>query len=362
MSNSSLNLPPNKSFSWKTVHRCIAGALAVAILALVAYFAFFAAASNVGEPNAGANSSKVLKGVALTAGLVAGAAPTAPVLEPSPVALTITVPPARTPVVQPTVVPKPVPSVTRPAAAASIQPAGPEVGTNNGVGYFDMQCIKNRNADHSPHPFCLLHSREGFSGTVAMSCPVTGPGVSCRFTPSLVTVAPGPSGGNTHVSIDWAQAADGDQDFVIQASSGNLTRSAPMSYIKGDYPQPAPTQTLPNGEPDYSAVPHVLFSCDRPAGERIVVTKGETIAIACTVTSHLGFSERMDMACPATYFSCTPNPPQVTPPPNGSVQAVYSLHFPEVYGFNDIDVRLFPSRNNVHSEPSYIDYKFFVHG
>ena len=361
MNNSWLTLSPNKSLHRKTAQICIAGALAVATLAVVVYFAFFAAASNGGESNTGANSSKFLTGVAQAAGLAAGEVPTPPILEPSPVAVTITVPPAPAPVVQPKVA-KAAPSVTKPPAAASIQPAGPEVGTNNGVGYFDMQCIKNRNSDNSPHPFCLLHSREGFSGTVAMSCPVTGPGVSCRFTPSLVTVAPGLSGGNSHVALDWAQAADGDQDFVIQGSSGSLTRSAPMSYIKGDYPKPAPAQTLPNGEPDYSAVPHVLFSCDRPAGERIVVTKGDTVSITCTVTSHLGFSERMDMACPATYFSCTPNPPQVTPPPNGSVQAVYSLHFPEVYGFNDIDVRLFPSRNNVHSEPSYIDYKFFVHG
>jgi hypothetical protein len=37
------------------------------------------------------------------------------------------------------------------------------------------------------------------------------------------------------------------------------------------------------------------------------------------------------------------------------------MRAPENYGFTETTLRLFPSRSNVHSEPSYLDYTFFVH-
>jgi hypothetical protein len=191
-----------------------------------------------------------------------------------------------------------------------------------------------------------------------MSCPVTGPGVFCRFHKPLLTVRPG-QGDASDLTLDWAQAADGDQDFVIRASSGSLFRDAPMSYIKGDFPQPAPTKRLPNGEPDYSETPHVLFSCDRPSDVRIPARRGEPVTITCTVTSYLGFSARMDMICAAaTGLSCTANPPRVTPPPNGSVQTVYTVVFPENYNVWSGTIRIYPYRDSIYSEPSYIDYAF----
>ncbi|MEX2552109.1 MAG: hypothetical protein WD627_03795 [Actinomycetota bacterium] len=225
-------------------------------------------------------------------------------------------------------------------------------------GHFILNCFKFSVLDGIPRGECNAGTQDGFAGRVNLSCTNHDPGLQCRFDTAFLDVAPNKIV-KTHFTLDWPSLIDGqDYDLVVQGSAGTQSESIPLTFTKADVAKPAPAARLPNGDFDYSAEPHIRFSCDRPTETPIKLLSGESTTVTCTVSSYLGFTNRVTIDC-ATAFGglgpkCTPDQPYVVPPPDGSVPVVITISIPpneipgKYYG-NTFSIYAF--RNNVFTEP-----------
>ena len=328
---------------WSALHACLAATACLIALGLFAYTLVAPA-----KPNSSATEGSGSKTVERSA---QSAFSNGTAVEPEQQAASAPTP------AQPSTAPSPI-TVARVAPASANAPAQP-APTRNTKGFFELSCFRITTMDGTPLGSCRVWNQAGFTGTVTLTCVDHAPDLKCRFnTPALDLT--GRIAAETQFTIDTPRAS-GDLDFVVKATSGSLTQTFGLFLTKGEPPKEAPAASLPNGEPDYSNEPHIKLACDRPTDAPIHLLPGESESIACTVSSHLGFSNRVTMDCPTSPgITCSPDQPAVTPPPDGSVTVLFTISIPAGFPpgtFDGAGVALMAFRNNVYTEPGRISYR-----
>jgi trimeric autotransporter adhesin len=151
---------------------------------------------------------------------------------------------------------------------------------------------------------CTVSSANGFGSEVSLACGPLPADATCRFEPPSVTPEPSGSAASTLTVTVAATTPGGTSALQVSATSGALTRTAPLSLAV--------------------LVPGFTVSCTPPG---FSVIQGQSASATCTVTSQNTFSAPVDLACAnlpagaACSFSATP----VTPPSNGAVTSTLTV-------------------------------------
>jgi hypothetical protein len=248
-----------------------------------------------------------------------------------------------------------VPAAVEPAATAPAAAPAPPV-----VGDISVRCtpgvIPFSENDSGDVNTCTVASLGGFAGTVSLSCSGLAPRIGCRFSPSAVQLSPG-STSTSRLVVDWERAAPGSHDFKVIGTSGPLTGSFDFSFTQADPSASAPPPRDYTAE-DYAGRPFATIACNPPPGAAIALERGQSTSITCTFTSVGGFSQAVLMDC-TSQLNCVANPSTVTPPPNGSVQVVYTISVPDGYQpplEESPNVAIIPFRNELFVDPGRLDY------
>jgi hypothetical protein len=116
-----------------------------------------------------------------------------------------------------------------------------------------------------------IASQDGFSGTVALSCPPTYGAGSCSITPTSVSTFPA----TASLVINGTSFTPGNYQLTVQGSSGIVTHSAAIAFSVGDYQLtgPATLSGVPGGRVTanlsfaslFSYSGHVNATCDTTA-------------------------------------------------------------------------------------------------
>jgi hypothetical protein len=151
---------------------------------------------------------------------------------------------------------------------------------------------------------CTVTSTNGFSSEVGLACGGLPADAACSFDP--VSVTPDANGSATStLTVSVAATTPGGTAAVqVSATSGGLTRVAPLSLAV--------------------LVPGFTVACAPPS---FSVIQGQSTTTTCTVASQNTFSAPVDLACAnlpagaACSFSASP----VTPPSNGTISSALTL-------------------------------------
>ncbi|MCI0417574.1 plastocyanin/azurin family copper-binding protein [bacterium] len=143
---------------------------------------------------------------------------------------------------------------------------------------------------------------EGFNSNVDLDCTGLPTGITCGFNPDPVV----PTGSSTltvNVDISVPEAV---YNFQITGTDSSLTRTFDMSI-------------------NVTTAQDFQLSCNPTS---VTANRGSSGTTTCTVTSINSYNTPVDLACSGlpTNVTCTFNPPQVMPPPNGSIDSILTVN------------------------------------
>jgi len=141
----------------------------------------------------------------------------------------------------------------------------------------------------------------GFNGSVDLDCSGLPAGITCTFNPDPVI----PSASSTLTVDVNGSVPEAIYNFQITGTAATFTRVFDMSI-------------------NVTTAQDFQFACNPTS---ITAGQGGSGTTTCTVTSINSYNTPVDLTCsnlPANV-TCTFNPPQVTPPPDGSIDSVLTV-------------------------------------
>jgi len=104
---------------------------------------------------------------------------------------------------------------------------------------FEVSCRAATAARGCANSICTLTSRNGFAGSVSLSCSSATPGITCGFGPNPLTVAPDrTANAGFTVGASWV-AASRTSMVEVTAMSGGRWKTTTVTVSVGTVPRPA---------------------------------------------------------------------------------------------------------------------------
>jgi plastocyanin len=142
----------------------------------------------------------------------------------------------------------------------------------------------------------------GFSGSVDLDCTGLPAGISCTFNPDPVI----PTASSTLTVDVNGSVPEAIYNFQITGTAATFTRVFDMTI-------------------NVTTAQDFQFACNPTS---ITASQGGSGTTTCTVTSINSYNTPVDLSCSSlpANVTCTFNPSQVTPPPNGSIDSILTVN------------------------------------